>query len=302
MRITAGLSTVLQKAVDERRARKRVRLSRSFGGTLLIFLFLLCMSAFMMFPIFYSVIQAFKPLNEIFAYPPRFFVRNPTLDNFRQVFQLADNLSVPFARYLSNSIFISVVGTAFYVILASLAAYPLAKGRFPGIGVISNIIVWTLLFRTEVIGIPQYFVIAKLGMVDTLYAILLPAMASTMGVFLMKQFITASIPDATLEAARIDGAGEFRIYWKIVMPSVKPAWLTLIIFTFQSMWNATGVQYVYSEPLKMLPSVLQTISAGGIARTGAGSAVAVLLMIPPIAIFIFSQSSVMETMSHSGLK
>lgn len=198
MRITAGLSTVLQKAVDERRARKRVRLSRSFGGTLLIFLFLLCMSAFMMFPIFYSVIQAFKPLNEIFAYPPRFFVRNPTLDNFRQVFQLADNLSVPFARYLSNSIFISVVGTAFYVILASLAAYPLAKGRFPGIGVISNIIVWTLLFRTEVIGIPQYFVIAKLGMVDTLYAILLPAMASTMGVFLMKQFITASIPDATL--------------------------------------------------------------------------------------------------------
>lgn len=129
---------------------------------------------------------------------------------------------MPFARYLSNSIFISVVGTAFYVILASLAAYPLAKGRFPGIGVISNIIVWTLLFRTEVIGIPQYFVIAKLGMVDTLYAILLPAMASTMGVFLMKQFITASIPDATLEAARIDGAGEFRIYWKIVMPSVKP--------------------------------------------------------------------------------
>lgn len=127
-------------------------------------------------------------------------------------------------------------------------------------------------------------------------------MATTMGVFLMKQFIIASIPDATLEAARIDGAGEFRIFWKIVMPSIKPAWMTLIIFTFQSMWNATGVQYVYSEQLKMLPSVLQTISAGGIARAGAGSAVAVVLMIPPILIFILSQSSVMETMSHSGLK
>lgn len=297
-----GLQHIIRQAASEHRARRRVRLSRSLGGTIAIFLFLVVIGAFMALPILYSILQAFKPLDEIFAYPPRFFVRRPTMDNFRQVLQLADNLSVPFARYATNSILISAVGTAFYVLIASLTAYPLAKAKFPGAVLISNVIVWTLMFRPEVTGIPQYFVLAGLGMVDTVFAILLPAMASTMGVFLMKQFIIASIPDATLEAARIDGAGEMRIFWKIVMPSIKPAWLTLIIFTFQSMWNATGVQYVYSEPLKMLPSVLQTISAGGIARTGAGSAVAVVLMIPPVLIFILSQSSVMETMSHSGLK
>ena len=297
-----GLQYIVRQAISERRARKRVRLSRSLSGTVVIFLFLIVIGAFMALPILYSILQAFKPLDEIFAYPPRFFVRRPTLDNFRQVFQLADNLSVPFARYATNSIFVSVVGTVIYVIIASLMAYPLAKGKFTGATLISNLIVWTLLFRPEVTGIPQYFVIAKLGMVDTVFAILLPAMASTMGVFLMKQFIIASIPDATLEAARIDGAGELRIFWKIVMPSIKPAWMTLLIFTFLSMWNATGVQYVYSEQLKMLPSVLQTISAGGIVRAGAGSAVAVVLMIPPILIFILSQRSVMETMSHSGLK
>lgn len=297
-----GLHTMLKRAVDEHRAKKRVRLSRSLGGTVVIFLFLIFIGAFMALPIIYSVLQSLKPLEEIFAYPPRFFVRRPTFDNFRQVFQLADNLSVPFSRYVTNSVFVSAIGTTVYVIVASLMAYPLAKGKFTGSAIISNLIVWTLMFRPEVTSIPQYFVIAKLGLVDTVFAILLPAMATTMGVFLMKQFIIASIPDATLEAARIDGAGEFRIFWKIVMPSIKPAWMTLIIFTFQSMWNATGVQYVYSEQLKMLPSVLQTISAGGIARAGAGSAVAVVLMIPPILIFILSQSSVMETMSHSGLK
>lgn len=292
----------IQVRHDELRSRRRVRLSRSAGGTVCIFLLLLLVGAFMALPIVYSVVQAFKPMEEIFAYPPKFFVQNPTADNFRQVFRLADSLSVPFLRYVANSVTISVIGTLFYVIIASLTAYPLAKVRFPGSVILSQIIVWTLLFRQEVTAIPQYVVIAKLGMVDTYWAILLPAMAGTMGVFLMKQFIISAIPDATLEAARIDGAGEYRIFFRIVMPSVKPAVMTLVIFTFQSMWNATGVQYVYSEQLKMLPSMLQTIAAGGIARTGAGAAVSVILMIPPILIFILSQNSVMETMSHSGLK
>lgn len=295
-------SNFFKKQILELKSRKKVRLSRSLGGTITIFLFLLIVGTFMILPIFYSIVQSFKPMDEIFAYPPKFFVRNPTFANFRQVFSLADNLSVPFSRYLANSIAISVVGTTLYVIIASLTAYPLAKVKFPGVVVLSQIIVWTLLFRQEVTAIPQYIVIAKLGMVDTQWAILLPAMAGTMGVFLMKQFIITAIPDATLEAARIDGAGEFKIFFNIVMPAVKPAIMTLVIFTFQTMWNATGVQYVYSEQLKMLPSVLQTLAAGGIARTGAGSAVGVILMIPPILVFIISQNSVMETMSHSGLK
>lgn len=278
------------------------RLYRSRGGTFVIILFLLGVCAFMILPILYAVLQSLKPIEEIFAYPPRFWVKNPTVENFQQVFQLADNLWVPFSRYLFNSVAVSVVGTGLYVIIASMAAYPLAKAKFPGVAAISAIIVWTMLFRMEVTAIPQYIVISTLRMVDTYWAVLLPAMAGTMGVFLMQQFITSSIPDDTLEAARIDGASEYTILFRIVFPCVKPGWLTLIIFTFQSLWNNNGGTYLYSEELKMLPSVMSTIAAGGIARAGAGSAVAVLLMIPPIVIFIFSQSSVMETMSHSGLK
>ena len=280
----------------------RARLYRSRGGTFLIVLFLLLVCSFMLLPILYAVLQSLKPIEEIFAYPPRFWVKNPTFDNFTQVFQLADNLWVPFSRYLFNSVMVSVIGTLVYIIIASMAAYPLAKASFPGAKIISLIIVWTMLFRGEVTAIPQYIVISSLKMVDTYLAVLLPPMAGTMGVFLMQQFIVSTIPNETLEAARIDGATEFGILFKIVFPCVKPGWLTLIIFTFQNFWNSTGGTYLYSEQLKMLPNVMSSIAAGGIARAGAGSAVAVLLMIPPILIFILSQSSIMETMSHSGLK
>ena len=293
----------IKRLYVEHQARKRVMLSRSRVGNFFVFLFLLLICAFMILPILYSCIQSLKPMDEIFAYPPKFFVRNPTFENFRQVFKLADNLWVPFTRYLFNSLFISVVGTGVYVIIASLAAYPLAKAKMRGLFIISQLIVWTLLFRPEVTAIPQYIIIAKLGLVDTYGSLILPTLASTMGVFLMKQFITASIPDSLLEAARLDGASEFRVFFSIVMPAVKPAWMTMIIFTFQTFWNNGGTQqYIYSESLKGLASALSAIVSGGIARTGAASAVSVIMMIPPIAVFIFTQSSVMETMTHSGLK
>jgi ABC-type glycerol-3-phosphate transport system permease component len=293
----------VQWVLEHRRTFKKARLSHSIGGGIALRIFLLAVCAFMIFPIAYSVIQSFKPMDEIFMYPPRFFVRNPGLDNFRSVFSLAGNLWVPFSRYVFNSVFVTVAGTALYVLIASMAAFPLAKAKFPGVLIISQLVVWTLLFRTEVTAIPTYIIVAGLGMVDTYLALILPMLASTMGVFLMKQFIVASVPDSTLEAARIDGTGEYRICFSIVMPSVKPAWLTLIIFTFQSIWNSTGTQqYVFSEELKQLPAVLTSIATGGIARSGAAAAGSVLLMVPPIVIFLFAQSSVMETMTHSGMK
>lgn len=293
----------LTQYLSERKASKRVRLSRSRMGTFGIVLFLFIICFFMAIPVVYSLVQAFKPLDEIYAYPPKFFVRNPTLNNFRQVSSLTSNLWVPFSRYLFNSLFVSAVGTFLNVIISSLCAFPLAKGKFKGAAIISQIIVMTLLFRQEVTSVSTYIIVTKLGMVDTYSALIVPALAGTMGVFLMRQFIIASIPDSTLEAARIDGANEYRIFASIVMPSIKPAWMTLVIFTFQSLWNnASGGKYIYSESLKQLPHVMQTISAGGIARAGASAAVGVLLMIPPIAIFIYSQRSVIETMAHSGLK
>lgn len=280
----------------------RVILSRSATGTFFIGFFVALMSAFMILPVFYAVVQAFKPIEEVFAYPPKFFVENPTLDNFKMVFYLAGNLWVPFSRYLFNSLLISVVGTLITVFVSSLAAYPLAKGRFPGRALISTAIVWAMLFNGNVTTMPRYLIIAGLGMVDTYWAILLPALASTMGVFLMRQFVISTIQDSTLEAARIDGASEFKIFFSIVMPSIKSAWLTLVIFSFQGFWNSAYGNYIYSEELKQLPAVLSSIAAGGIARTGAASAVTVIMMVLPMIVFLISQSSITETMSHSGLK
>ena len=285
-----------------KRGKSGVKLSRSVGGTIAIALFLILVGAFMALPIVYSLIQSVKPMDEIFAYPPRFFVRNPTFDNYIQVYQLCQNLWVPLSRYVFNSLFIAIGGTVIYVVIASMAAFPLSKHRFPGKAVNSVLIVWALLFSSEATGIPQYIIISELGMINTCWPLLLPPLATTLGVFLMMQFMESAIPDAVLEAARIDGASEYRMYRSIVMPAVKPAWLTLVIFTFQSFWNVTGVSYVYDESLKTLPAVLSNISSGGLARTGATAAVAVILLIPPVIIFIISQSSISETMAHSGLK
>lgn len=287
--------------ISRRRMNKKKKITRSFGGDFVILVFLSVCGVFTALPLVYTVVNAFKPLNELFLFPPRFFVRHPTLDNFTTMIQLCENMWVPFQRYLFNSLFITIVGTVVYVLIASLAAYPLAKHKFPGQALFFQIVVSAILFRPEVTAIPQYIVISKLGMINTYFAILLPVFAGSFGVFLMRQFMV-TFPDDTIEAAKIDGAGEYKIFWSIVMPAVKPGWLTLVIFTFQGLWNTTGVQYIYNENMKMLPTVLSQIATAGIARAGAGSAVALFLMIPPIIIFIISQSSVIETMSHSGLK
>ncbi len=285
------------------RSHKKAKLSRSTAGNIGVLLFLLLMCAFMVLPMFYAVLQAFKPLEELFFYPPRFFVRNPTTQNFSDVFYLTESLEIPFLRYLFNSLFVTTVGTTLYIVLASAAGYSLGKGNFKGKALMSSLIVWALLFRPEVTSIPRYIIIAELGMVDTYWAMILPAFASTMGVFLIRQFSVVAIPDATLEAARIDGASEYKIFFSIVIPSIKPALMTAIVFTFQSLWNAgDATQFIYSEQLKGLPNVLSTIVTGGIARAGAASAVSVILMIPPIVVFLLSQSSVMDTMTQSGFK
>lgn len=275
--------------------------NRSRGGNAVIFTVLTLLGLFMALPLIYAVIQSIKPLEELFIFPPRFYVSHPTFDNFRDLIAVSSSLWVPFERYVLNSIFVSVVSTAGHVILASMAAYTLAKHKFPGATIIFNIIVLALMFSAPVTALPSYIVMAKLGLINNYLALILPALASPLGLYLMKQFMT-QIPEAMLEAARIDGAREFRIFFRVVMPQVKPAWLTLIIFAFQAAWNQTGGSFIYNEELKVLPTILNQISSGGIARAGVASAAAVLLMIPPIATFLITQSNVIETMSHSGMK
>lgn len=275
--------------------------NRSRSGNAVIFTVLTLLGLFMALPLIYAVIQSIKPLEELFIFPPRFYVSHPTFDNFRDLITVSSSLWVPFERYVLNSIFVSAVSTAGHVILASMAAYALAKHKFPGATIIFNIIVLALMFSAPVTALPSYIVMAKLGLINNYLALILPALASPLGLYLMKQFMT-QIPEAMLEAARIDGAREFRIFFCVVMPQVKPAWLTLIIFAFQAAWNQTGGSFIYNEELKVLPTILNQISSGGIARAGVASAAAVLLMIPPIATFLITQSNVIETMSHSGMK
>lgn len=279
------------------------RFARSRGGNLLVIITLVIAGAFSAIPVIYSVISSLKPLDEIFMFPPRFFVRRPTLNNFVELMELCSNLWVPFSRYVFNSVFIAALATALNVIFSSACAYPLAKNSFPGKNVIFNTIVFSLMFVSQVTFLPQYIIIAKMGLMDSYWALILPASASSLGVFLMKQFME-QLPDSIMEAAKLDGCSEFGIFARIVMPNVKSAWLTLIIFSFQGIWNNTSTQqFIFDESLRTLPTAMNQIVSGNVmARMGVGSAATVFLMVPPIVLFIALQSRVVETMAFAAIK
>ena len=278
------------------------RLTRSLGGNIAVGMILVLLGAFMVLPLLYTVVSAFKPFHEIFVFPPRFFVRNPTLDNFTNLIELTSNMWVPLIRYIFNSVFISAAATLIHILFASAAAYPLAKHTFPGKEKIFTVMVAMLMFSGAVTALPQYIILSGLQLIDSYMAIIFPAIGSTLGVFLMRQFMVQMIPDSVIEAARIDGASEYRTFFSIIMPNVKPAWLTLMVFTFQATWANNGVTFIYSEELKTLPTALGQIATAGIARMGEGMAASLLLILPPIALFIFSQTKVVETMAFAGVK
>lgn len=280
---------------------KRRKPNRSFWGDIGIYAMLFLVAVAMAFPLIFSVASSLKPLDELFRFPPKVFPQHVTLDNFSDLITTMGQSYVPFFRYLTNTVFITFIGTFGHVVIASMAAFVLAKYDFPGGKTFFNIVVTALMFSGYVTGIPNYVIMSRMGMIDTYWAVILPAFAAPIGLFLMKQFMEG-LPTALIEAAHIDGAGELRIFWSIVMPNVKPAWLTIIIFSVQSLWNTNAATVIYSESKKTLVYALQQIQAGGIARTGQAAAVTVIVMLVPITIFILSQSRILETMASSGLK
>lgn len=280
---------------------KRRKPNRSRVVDILIYLFLLMMAAIMAFPMVFAINSALKPLDELFKFPPKLFAQNPTLDNFQDLFVTMGKSWVPFSRYILNTVFITVAGTLGHLIIASMGAFVLSKYDFPGGKLFFSIVVVALMFSGYVTAIPNYLIINSLGWVDTYFAIIIPAFASPMGLFLMKQFMEG-LPMSLIEAAKIDGANEWRVFTGIVMPNVKPAWLTLTILSVQSLWNNGAGTFIYSEEKKPLVFALQQIQSGGIARTGQAAAVAVIMMVVPVAAFILSESQVLETMASSGLK
>ena len=276
--------------------------TRSKFGNFLYVLFLVAFGLFSILPLIYSIITSFKPLEELLVFPPPFYVVRPTLQNYRALPGLLSNLRVPLSRYIFNSLFVTIVSTLLYVFVATMAAFTLAKSKIKGKGIFFVVVQFALLFNGTTLSVPLYLIYSWLGIVDTYLVMILPYAATAMGVFLMKQYMEGAIPDALLEAGEIDGAGPIRIFFQIAVPIVKPCLLTLTMFGFRDVWAAIPDGTVFNEALKTLPTIMNQITAGGIARQGSAMAVTVIMMIPPILVYVISQSNVMEAMSSAGIK
>ncbi len=285
------------------RTRKhKVVLARSAGGDAGITVILVILGIFMFLPMYYVVIQSFKPLDELWMFPPRFIVMNPTLKNYSDLFSLMDTSIVPFTRYIFNTVFTSVTGTVGNLFFSSLAAYAMAKIAFPGGKGMFKLVRTSLMFHSTVTAVTSFLLMSAFKLIDTYWAIIIPAWATSLGLYLMKQFMDTHVNDSVLESARLDGANELKTFWVIAMPMVKPAWLTLIIYSFQDLWNRGASAYIHSEELKSFNYAIQQITAGGIKRAGASAAATVIMMMVPISVFIITQSNIIETMGSSGMK
>lgn len=279
------------------------RYTRSVFGNAFFFVFLVLAGLFSVLPLIYSIVTSFKPLDELLVFPPTLLtVKRPTLSNYLAIPDLLSSLSVPISRYLFNSVFISVLGTFLHVVVSAMAAFGLSKTDLKFKGVIFTIIQFSLLFNGYTLAVPRYIIYAELNIINTYWVYILPFIPSAMGAFLMKQYIDGYVPDALIEAAKIDGADWFRTFGTIIMPIIKPCVLTLTLLTFRDIWMTIPSGTVFSEQLKTLPTIMSTISAGGIARSGSAMASSVILMIPTILVYFISQGSIKQTMGSAGIK
>lgn len=295
----------MDKKVKMRRASKTAqyrRYTRSKAGNFFFFAFLTIAGLCSVVPLFYCVITSLKPLDELLIVPPRLWVSRPTMQNYTVLPSLMASLRVPLSRYLFNSVFVAAVTTFFHIIASAMAAFVFSKSHLKCRGWLFALVQLALLYNAYTLAIPRYLIFSFTHIIDTFWVYILPSIPSAMGCFLIKQYMDGSVPDAILEAARIDGAGTSRIFWQLVMPLVKPAWLTLFLFSFRDMWTIIPSGTIFSEELKTLPQIMSSITAGGVARSGSAMAATVIMMIPPIVVFWIAQSNVMETMSSSGIK
>lgn len=271
-----------------------------------IYLVLLPIILIMLLPILYILSSAFKPLDELFAYPPRFFVEKPTLNNFIKLFTVSSATAVPASRYLFNSILITAVMVAATLFVSVGAAYVFSKKRFRGKEKLFKINQLAMMFVPVAVTIPRYLVMDRLGILNTFWVHILPALATPVGLFLMKQFIDG-VPDAIVEAAVLDGAGDLRILLKMIVPLIRPAMATVGILVFQNVWNATeaSVLLIDDEQLKNFAnyvSVLSSSSGNSVAGQGMAAAGSMIMFVPNIVLFIILQSRVMNTMMYTGVK
>ena len=267
-----------------------------------VYFFIILTLLFTVLPLVYLTVTAFKPLDELFIWPPRFYTFRPTLANFGSLLTAMSGFTVPFSRYIFNSLFTTVCSVGGTLVICSMGAYGLSKYRFPGSRFIFSVVIAALMFSPQVTQISTYMVITKMHINDTYTVLILPKLATAMYLFLIKQFVD-QIPDTYIESARIDGANELTTFLKIIIPMSKPALLTVVVFSFTAFWNDffSPMVYTSSDAMKTLPLALQTIGAN-VMRMGAMNAASFLMTVPTIIVFVFMQKRVMETMIHSGIK
>lgn len=269
------------------------------------YLVLVPLALFMAVPLVFIFFNAFKSPDELFAFPPRIFPKRPTLQNFRTLFGVMTASGIPVSRYLFNSAVISTSVVVFTIFLSTMAGYVLSKKNFKGKKLLFEINTLALMFVPTAVSIPRFILIARLGLIDNFLAHVLPNLAMPVGLFLVKQFID-QIPDSLIEAAKIDGANDWYVYFRIILPLTKPAVATVAILSFQSAWNATEASLIYinNEALKNFAYYMSTLSggAGSVAGQGIAAAAALIMFLPNLIIFVLAQSKVMNTMAHSGIK
>jgi len=282
---------------------KRIKLDKT---QIFLMVLLTFGGAFMMLPLIYIFNHALKPYSELFLFPPRIWVQQPTLSNFTEFFIVLRDSVVPTSRYLFNSLLVTFLGVSLVIVISALCAYPLSKHRFYGSKLLFSVILVSLMFVPEAMEIPRYVVIAKLGIMDTYWGHIFPHIAASVTVFLIKQFMD-QVPNELIEAAKIDGAKEWTVFMRIMIPICMPAIATTAILTFQTIWNdtSTSTLFMQNDSMKTFPFFLSTITnnlANQVARQGAAAAAAMIMFLPTLIVFLVFQRKVIATMAHSGIK
>lgn len=257
--------------------------------------------------IVFIIFHAFKPMEELFAFPPRFITTHPTLDNFTKLFKASRSAGIPLSRYVFNSVIITATVVFSSLIFSTAAAYALSKLKFKGRNVMMQINQLALMFVPVAVMIPRYLIVNVLGLTNTYFAQILPLIPLPVALFLVKQFVD-QVPQSLIEAAYMDGAKELQIYSRIIIPMIKPAIATAAILVFQQVWTNMEASnyYVNNDGLKTLAFYLNTLTSVSTTNTVAGqgmaAAASLILFLPNLILFCLLQRHVMNTMAHSGIK
>ena len=306
----------LLKVKKKMAAKERRRKRPSYFGAMIdpkgfhpsqikFYLILLPVLIITILPILFTISHAFKPIEELYAYPPKFFASRISLDNFRALVNATSQTDIPFGRYLFNSIFVSIAVILLSLFLSSLAAFAFTYLNFKGKKFLYAANQLAIMFIAIAVAVPRFMIITYLGIANTYFAHIIPLIAMPVGIFLLKQFME-QIPRELNEAAIIDGATKWQVYWHVTIPMIKPALATVSILAFQLVWNnvETSNLYIVDEALKTLPYYFGTLtlSTNSIAAQGIQAAASLIIFLPNLILFIILQKHVMNTMAYSGIK